>query len=63
MVVKVKAPMVQQAKNLPVRRSPGGEHNNPLQYSCSGQRSLAGYKESDRATKHKGIARPFLLLL
>ena len=37
-------------------RSPGGEHGNPLQYSClknpHGQRSLAGYspwdhKESD----------------
>ena len=29
-------------------RSPGGEHGNPLQYSClenpQGQRSLAGYK-------------------
>ena len=28
-------------------RSPGGEHNNPLQYSClenpQGQSSLAGY--------------------
>ena len=38
------------------RRSPGGGHGNPLQYSClknpHGQRSLAGYslwgrKESD----------------
>ena len=33
-------------------RSPGGAHGNPLQYSCHGQRSLAGYspwgrKESD----------------
>ena len=24
-------------------RSPGGGHGNPLQYSCHGQRSLAGY--------------------
>ena len=46
-------------KNLPMRRhrrpgfdalsgvrSPGGEHGNPLQYSCPeshGQRSLVGY--------------------
>ena len=39
-----------------LERSPGGEHGNPLQYSClenpHGQRSLAGYspwdpKESD----------------
>ena len=43
-------------KNLPVNaidirdgnsvpgleRSPGGGHGNPLQYSCHGQRSLAG---------------------
>ena len=40
-------------------RSPGGEHGNPLEYSClenpHGQRSLAGYstwggKESDIVT-------------
>ena len=39
-----------------LERSPGGQHGNPLQYSClenlHGQRSLAGYspwghKESD----------------
>ena len=35
-------------------RFPGGGHGNPLQYSCHGQRSLAGYspwgcKESDTA--------------
>ena len=33
-------------------RSPGGEHGNPLQYSClenpQGQRSLAGYSPWDR---------------
>ena len=33
-----------------LRRSPGGGHGNPLQYSClenpHGQRSLAGYKKS-----------------
>ena len=29
--------------NFWVRRSPGGGHGNPLQYSCYGQRSLAGY--------------------
>ena len=47
-------------------RSPGGEHSNPLQYSCletpRGQRSLVGYspwdgKESDTteqlSTQHK----------
>ena len=32
---------------LELGRSPGGEHGNPLQYSClenpRGQRSLAGY--------------------
>ena len=32
-------------------RSPGGGHGNPLQYSClenpHGERSLAGYRESD----------------
>ena len=41
-------------------RSPGGEHGNPLQYSClenpHGQRSLVGYspwgrKESDMTEK------------
>ena len=48
--VKVKAPMTRQAKNLPVRRSPGGEHDNPLQRSWSGQ-SLAGYKESDKTER------------
>ena len=48
-------------------RSPGGEHGNPLQYSClespHGQRSLIGYspwghKESDMTemTKHTHIA-------
>ena len=51
-------------------RSPGGEHGNPLQYSClenpHGQRSLVGYSpqgctESDmteqlsRATQHDGV--------
>ena len=35
-------------------RFPGGRHGSPLQYSCHGQRSLAGYsawgcKESDMA--------------
>ena len=43
-----------------LERSPGGEYDNPLQYSClenhHGQRSLAGYspwghKESDRAER------------
>ena len=43
------------------RRSPGGGHGNPLQYSCQekshGQRTLAGpwgHKESDmtEATEH-----------
>ena len=33
-------------------RSPGGGHGNPLQYSCPGERNLAGYspwgpRESD----------------
>ena len=41
---------------IPLRRSPGGGHGDPLQYSClenpHGQRNLAGYrpwgrKESD----------------
>ena len=36
-------------------RSPGGEHSNPLQYSCledpHGQRSLAGYS----AWSHKEL--------
>ena len=50
-----------------LRRSPRGEHGNPLQYSClespHGQRSLIGYspwdhKESDMTemTKHTHIA-------
>ena len=47
------------------QRSPGGEHGNPLQYSCLenpyGQRSLAGYglhchKESDM-TEQRGTAQ------
>ena len=43
---------------LGFRRSPGGGHGNPLQYSCPenphGQRSLAGYSPRvghDRATE------------
>ena len=50
--------LAQAVKNLPCNagdlgsisglgRSPGGEHGNPLEYSClknrEGQRSLAGY--------------------
>ena len=52
------------------RRSPGGGHGNPLQYSClgnhHGQRSLAGYspwvhKESDRTevTQHTSYRGEF----
>ena len=39
-------------------RAPGGEHGNPLHYSCldSGQRSLMGYipwgRKESKATKH-----------
>ena len=48
-----------------LRRSPGGEHGNPLQYSClknpHGQRSLAGYspwghKESDMTEELSAMA-------
>ena len=74
--------VVQVVKNLPANagdksdvdlipelgRSPGGEHDNPLQYSClknpHGQRSLVGYspqgcKESDttKATQHSTNTR------
>ena len=48
---------ISDAGSIPgLGRSPGGEHGNPLQYSCldksHGQRSLVGYsswdhKESD----------------
>ena len=39
---------VREVGSIPaLERSPGGEHGNPLQYSClenfHGQRSLAGY--------------------
>ena len=57
-----------------LRRSPGGGHGNPLQYSClenpQGQRSLVGYspqglKESDTteqlSTVHKYYRRPWVL--
>ena len=54
---------------LELGRSPGGEHGNPLQYSClenpHGQRSLIGYsplghKESDR-TEHRPFYGVFFL--
>ena len=48
-------------------RFPGGGHGNPLQYSCleNGQRSLAGYKESDttETTARTHIRLSFLLFL
>ena len=45
-------------------RSPGKGNGNPLQYSCHGQRSLAGYspwghKESDRAEVMEHASRSF----
>ena len=52
-------------------RSPGGEHGNPLKYSClenpHGQRSLAGYspwvqKESDM-TEQLSTAQHTILLI
>ena len=54
-------------------RSPGGEHDNPLQYSClenpHGQRSLAGYSlwghmsiKSVMQSNHLILCRPLLLL-
>ena len=55
-------------------RSPGGEHGNPLQYSClenpHGQRSLEGFspwgcKESDtieQLSKHTYAHTPFIVL-
>ena len=48
-------------KNPPINaglgRSPGGEHGNPLQYSClenqsHGQRSLGGYGSEDQRVGH-----------
>ena len=45
---------IREAASIPgLRRSPGGRHDNPLQYSClespHGQRSLAGYSPWDHA--------------
>ena len=58
--------MAQTVKNLPAmwetwvqslaERSPGGEHGNPLQYSClenpHGQRSLVGYSTWGSRVRH-----------
>ena len=56
-----------------LRRSPGGGHGNPLQYSCLenpyGQRSLVGYsprnhKDSDDSeTKHTLLAYDFSIFI
>ena len=54
-------PQETQVRSLGLGRSPGGEHGNPLQYSClvnpHGQRSLACYspwgcKELDMTEQH-----------
>ena len=60
--VKVKAPMAQQAKNLPVRRSLG-ENTTTLCSILGVDRGAWRAIESDRATKHKGMSRLFPLLL
>ena len=53
------------------RRSPGGGHSNPLQYSClenpQGQRSLAGYgpwghKKSDTTERLSTAQHPWLVV-
>ena len=35
-----------------LERSPGGGHGNPLQYSCHGQRSLAGCSPQSHRVGH-----------
>ena len=61
--------VAQQVKNLPANagdardeglipvpeRSPGGGSGNPLQYSCLGKRSLAGYSPWARRVGPDGV--------
>ena len=48
-------------------RSPGGEHGNPLQYSCQenphGQRSLAGYSPWDHKEVNRHMKRCLTVLI
>ena len=64
-----KEPTCKNRVSIPeLGRSPGGWHGNPLQYSClekpHGQRTLAGYSQSDvtEVTQHSASQQTYVCL-